>query len=200
MTINAYEGDYSKLPAISAISLKNDDPAPIRSAEDFVKRLHPYAEEAAQELGVDPKVIIAQAALETGWGRALVKNSDGSNSFNLFNIKADKSWQGKQAQVSTLEFDRGIAKKVNAGFRTYGSFQESLKDYVQLIKSNPRYGDALKQAGSAENYTRELQQAGYATDPNYANKIMSIYHSHAMSEFQPDLMASMTWVHDKSTL
>ncbi|NOT11317.1 MAG: flagellar assembly peptidoglycan hydrolase FlgJ [Methylococcaceae bacterium] len=200
MTIKPYEGDYSKLPAISVIPLKNEDPAPIRSAEDFVKQLHPFAEEAARQLGVEPKVIIAQAALETGWGRSLLKNSDGSSSFNLFNIKAGKSWQGKQAQASALEVDQGIAKKVNAGFRSYGSFQESLQDYVRFIKSNPRYGDALKQAGNAEQYTRELQQAGYATDPDYADKIMSIYHSDAISEFKPDLIASMTPVQDKFPL
>ncbi len=140
---------------------------------------------------MEPKVILAQAALETGWGRSLIKNSNGSNSFNLFNIKADKSWQGKQAQVATLEFDQGIAKKVNAGFRSYDSFEESFKDYVDFIKSNPRYGDALKKAGNAEQYMHELQRAGYATDPKYANKVMSIYQGNTMAEFEPDIIMAM---------
>ena len=181
----------SPLNEMTEIPLKNDPARPIHSAEDFVRQLHPYAERAAKELGVEPKVLLAQAALETGWGRSLIKNSNGSNSFNLFNIKADKSWQGKQAQVPTLEFEQGIAKKVNAGFRSYASFQESFQDYVAFIKNNPRYGDALKQAGNGERYLHELQRAGYATDPNYANKIMSIYHSNTMAEFAPETVVAM---------
>jgi len=171
--------------------LKDGQSQPIQSAEEFVRRLHPYAEQAAKELGVEPKVILAQAALETGWGRSLIKNSNGSNSFNLFNIKADKAWQGKQAQVATLEFDQGIPKKVNAGFRSYDSFKESFRDYVDFIKSNPRYGDALKKAGNAEQYMRELQRAGYATDPKYADKVMNIYQGNTMVEFEPDVIMAM---------
>jgi flagellar protein FlgJ len=189
--INAYIHDSSPLNGMTEIQLKNDHARPIHSAEDFVRQLRPYAEQAAKELGVEPRVLLAQAALETGWGRSLIKNSNGSNSFNLFNIKADKSWQGKQAQVSTLEFEQGIAKKVNAGFRSYASFQESFQDYVGFIKSNPRYGDALKQAGNGERYLHELQRAGYATDPNYANKIMSIYHSDTMTGFEPETVVAM---------
>jgi flagellar protein FlgJ len=171
--------------------LKAGHGRPIHSAEEFIKRLHPYAEQAARELGVEPKVILAQAALESGWGRSVIKNGNGENSFNLFNIKADKSWQGKQAQVTTLEFDQGIPKKVNAGFRSYDSFQESFRDYVDFIKSNPRYSEALKKAGNAERYMHELQRAGYATDPKYADKVISIYQSSAMSEFEPDVIMAM---------
>jgi flagellar protein FlgJ len=109
----------------------------------------------------------------------------------LFNIKADKAWQGKQAKLSTLEFDQGVAKKVNAGFRSYASYQESFKDYVDFIKNNPRYGDALKQVGNGDRYLQELQQAGYATDPNYANKVMSIYHSNTMTRFTPETVVAM---------
>lgn len=189
--INAYIHDSSPLNGMTEIPLNNDHTKPIQSAEDFVRQLRPYAEQAAKELGVEPRVLLAQAALETGWGHSLIKNSNGSNSFNLFNIKADKSWQGKQAQVSTLEFEQGIAKKVNAGFRSYASFQESFQDYVGFIKTNPRYGDALKQAGNGERYLHELQRAGYATDPNYANKIMNIYHSNAMNGFEPETVVAM---------
>jgi flagellar protein FlgJ len=164
---------------------------PIQSAEEFVRRLHPLAVQAARELGVEPKVLLAQAALESGWGRSVIQNSNGGNSFNLFNIKADKSWQGKQAQVATLEFEQGIPKKVNAGFRSYDSFEDSFRDYVDFIKNNPRYGDALKKAGNAEQYMRELQQAGYATDPKYADKVMSIYQGNAMAEFEPDVIMAM---------
>jgi len=189
--INAYIHNSSPLNAMTEIPLKDDHARPIQSAEDFVRQLRPYAEQAAKELGVEPKVLLAQAALETGWGRSLIKTGNGGNSFNLFNIKADKSWQGKQAQVPTLEFEQGIAKKVNAGFRSYASFQESFRDYVDFIKSNPRYGDALKQAGNRERYLHELQRAGYATDPNYADKIMSIYHGNTMAGFEPETVVAM---------
>ena len=97
----------------------------------------------------------------------------------------------KQAQVPTLEFEQGIAKKVNAGFRSYASFQESFQDYVDFIKTNPRYYNALRQAGNGERYLHELQQAGYATDPGYANKVMSIYHGNTMAEFKPETVLAM---------
>jgi len=171
--------------------LKDGHALPIQSAEEFVKRLHPLAVQAARELGVEPKVILAQAALESGWGHSTIKNGNGDNTFNLFNIKADKSWQGKQAQVATLEFDQGVAKKVNAGFRSYDSFEESFRDYVDFIKSNPRYGDALKKVGNAEQYMRELQRAGYASDPKYADKVMSIYQGNTMADFEPDVIMAM---------
>jgi flagellar protein FlgJ len=171
--------------------LKGSSGQPIQSAEEFVRRLHPYAEQAARELGVEPKVLLAQAALESGWGRSVIKNGNGDNTFNLFNIKADKSWQGKQVQVAALEFDQGIPRKVSSGFRSYDSFKESFKDYVDFIKSNPRYGEALKKAGNAEQYMHELQRAGYATDPRYANKVMSIYQGNTMAGFEPDVIMAM---------
>jgi len=189
--INAYMHDSSPLDAKTEIPLKNDHVLPIQSAGDFVRQLQPYAEQAARELGIEPKVLLAQAALETGWGRSVRKNNDGSNTFNLFNIKADKAWQGKQAKVSTLEFEQGVAKKVKAGFRSYASFQESFKDYVAFIKSNPRYGDALKQVGNGNRYLQELQEAGYATDPNYANKVMRISNGNTMTEFTSETVVAM---------
>jgi flagellar protein FlgJ len=181
----------SPIEEIFNTPLKNEPVLPIQSAEQFVTQLQTYAEQAAKQLGVEPRVILAQAALETGWGRSLIQNSNGGSSFNLFNIKADKSWQGKQIQVSALEFDQGIAKQVNSGFRSYDSFQESFQDYVNFIKSNPRYGDALKQAGNVKQYMQELQQAGYATDPNYADKVMSIYHGNTITGFKPDTIIAM---------
>lgn len=186
----SYLQENSRINETHSFPLKKDAAMPIHSAKDFVRKLQPYAEQAARELGVDPKIILAQAALETGWGRSLIKTADGENSFNLFNIKADKSWQGKQAHVDTLEFDEGVAKKMKSGFRTYESFEESFRDYVNLIKNSPRYRDALKHGGNAENYMRELQQAGYATDPKYADKIMSIYHGNTISDFDAVLMTA----------
>ncbi len=184
-------GQMTELPDQALSALKDDHTMPIQSSEEFIRRLHPLAVQAGKELGVEPKVILAQAALESGWGRSVIQNGNGANTFNLFNIKADKAWQGKQAQVATLEFDQGIAKKVNAGFRSYDSYKESFRDYVGFIKSNPRYGDALKNAGNAEQYMHELQRAGYATDPKYADKVMSIYQGNTMADFQPDVIMAM---------
>jgi flagellar protein FlgJ len=172
-------------------ALKISSNLPINSAQDFVRHLHPIAEQAAKELGVEPKVLLAQAALETNWGRSLIKNRDGESTFNLFNIKAGKAWQGDKAQARTLEYEHGVGRKMQARFRSYESFEESFQDYVRLIKSNPRYGDALKQAGSPEHYLRGLQQAGYATDPKYAEKVIQIYRGNTINNVQPDLVVAM---------
>ncbi len=187
--INSYINNGDSQNNMTEIPFRNANAKP-SSTDDFIRQLLPHAKQAAKELGIDPKVILAQAALETGWGRSLIKNSNGSTSFNLFNIKADKSWTGKQAQVSALEFDQGIAKKVSSGFRAYSSFKESFSDYVDFIKTNPRYGDALKQVANGERYLQELQQAGYATDPNYANKIMTIYHNNLVG-FDPNSVVAL---------
>ena len=150
----------------------------------FMNQLLPHAQQAANDLGVDANVLLAQAALETGWGKAVIKNDQGKSSFNLFNIKADRSWDGNQTRVSTLEYRDGVAKKEMAGFRSYESYKQSFDDYVNFIKSNPRYSEALKKTDNAAQYVRELQKAGYATDPRYAEKIMSIYNSQIASQTQ----------------
>lgn len=156
-------------------TVKKVDDKPISSKEQFVEALRSHAEKAASSLGVDAEVLLAQAALETGWGKSVIEYRDGRSSFNLFNIKADKSWHGKQVKKSTLEFDNGVGRKEVASFRAYDSYQDSFSDYVQFIKNNPRYHNAIKMAHKPERYMHELQQAGYATDPGYAAKVMRIY-------------------------
>jgi flagellar protein FlgJ len=187
----SYLQNKNPVKELAEIKLKNGDSRPIHSTEDFVQKLYPYAEQAAKELGVAPRVLLAQAALETGWGRSVIKNSDGSSSFNLFNIKAGKSWQGERATVSTLEYENGVTRKERAGFRSYSSYQESFHDYVQFIKNNPRYRQALEHAGNSERYLQELQRAGYATDPSYARKIMGIFNGDAMAQAEPQSFAAM---------
>lgn len=140
----------------------------------FVKHLWPLAKDAAQKLGVAPEVILAQAALETGWGKKITKDSVGNSSRNLFNIKADGRWQGEHVTVPTLEYRDGVAQREKANFRAYESFAESFSDYVAFMKDSPRYQAALEVAADAEAFTRELSQAGYATDPEYSSKIMRI--------------------------
>ncbi len=147
----------------------------INNRQQFVEHLRPFAEQAADELGVDAGVLLAQAALETGWGKGVLTHADGRSSFNLFNIKADKNWKGESVEKVTLEFERGIPRKQKAKFRSYGSWQQSFMDYVRFIKTNPRYQQALKVSSNPEQYMHELQKAGYATDPEYARKVMRVY-------------------------
>ena len=144
------------------------------SPQAFVQALRPHAERAAARLGTTPEVLIAQSALETGWGRAMPRHGDGSPSYNLFGIKADGRWDGGRVAVPTMEFRDGVMQRERAAFRSYDSLAESFDDYVNFLQQNPRYQQALQAAGNGADYVRELQNAGYATDPGYADKINAI--------------------------
>ncbi|MFN2309380.1 MAG: flagellar assembly peptidoglycan hydrolase FlgJ [Gammaproteobacteria bacterium] len=148
------------------------------SREQFVAELLPLAERAAQRLGVDARVLVAQAALETGWGQHIMPGRDGRSSHNLFGIKADGRWDGAQVSQRTVEYRHGVLQREQASFRAYGSPAHSLSDYADFIIGNPRYGEALG-SRDPQRYVTELQRAGYATDPAYASKIMKIYNSDA---------------------
>jgi len=147
------------------------------SPDEFVDRLWPHAQQAGEKLGVNPKAVLAQAALETGWGKYPIAKEDGSASFNLFGIKADNRWDGERAVVNTLEFRDGVAKREKAAFRAYDSFAQSFDDYAQFLSSSERYKDALQSGNDASMFAASLQRGGYATDPNYANKIDNILSS-----------------------
>lgn len=142
------------------------------SSEQFIERLYPVAEKAAKEIGVEPQVLLAQSALETGWGKKITSSGDKS-SFNFFNIKADSRWEGSTMTVPTIEIKNGIAVKESAEFRAYTSAQQSFDDYANFIKQSPRYEQALE-AKNSEQYIQALEEAGYATDPNYSEKIIRI--------------------------
>lgn len=144
------------------------------SAEEFIATMLPMAEKAAQKLGVDARYLVAQAALETGWGKSIIKQSDGSTSHNLFGIKTHNSWSGESARVMTTEYKAGKAVKESASFRAYDSYQQSFEDFVNFLQNNGRYQKALSSAQNPEQFAKELQKAGYATDPNYARKIGQI--------------------------
>lgn len=149
------------------------------SPEEFIRGVWRYAADAAARIGLDPNVLVAQSALETGWGRKVLKAADGSSSFNLFGIKADARWDGAAASVNTLEYRDGIAEVQRASFRVYDSIRESFDDYVDFLTSNPRYQDALGKVRDGREFLRELQGAGYATDPAYADKIINIIDTEA---------------------
>ena len=141
--------------------------------KDFVTALIEPAKAVQAKLGVPFQVVIAQAALETGWGQKIIKDEQGSSSYNLFNIKADERWAGEQIQKDTLEFEQGAMVKKSAPFRAYQSLAESFNDYVNFLSTNDRYQKALQNSTNVEHFVQGLQEAGYATDPQYANKIMA---------------------------
>lgn len=151
--------------------------------EEFVNRLMPLAKKAADKLGLSPAVLVAQAALESGWGKRVIKDGEGQMTHNLFGIKADPRWEGPKAVVSTLEYEQGVASRQKAAFRSYESFEESFNDYVDFLTSGSRYQGALAKADSPDRYFEALQQAGYATDPQYARKLKQVLRSDAIAGY-----------------
>lgn len=147
--------------------------AAFASPEEFVATMLPMAQAAAERIGVDPRYLVAQAALETGWGKSIIRQQDGSSSHNLFGIKA-ADWQGDSARVLTTEYVNGKPVKESASFRAYGSFEQSFNDYVNFLQNNDRYDGALDSAANPQRFVRELQRAGYASDPQYASKVGQI--------------------------
>jgi len=147
-------------------------PAP-KGRDNFVQHHRAAAERVAQESGIPASFMLGQAGHETGWGKSEIRHKDGSNSFNLFGIKAGKGWTGKVAEITTTEYVDGTPRKVTAKFRAYDSYEDSFKDYARLINDNPRYdqAQAVAKTGSATAYAAALQKAGYATDPQYAAKL-----------------------------
>lgn len=141
--------------------------------KDFVSALIEPAKSVQEKIGVPFQVIIAQAALETGWGQKIIKDQNGSSSHNLFNIKADNRWAGESIKKESLEFEQGAMVKKSSPFRAYQSLTESVNDYVSFLTDNDRYQDALQNPSNVEHFVHGLQKAGYATDPQYADKIMA---------------------------
>jgi flagellar protein FlgJ len=151
-------------------------PAPAR---EFVDRLWPHATEASRLTGIPAHFMVAQAALETGWGRAELRAADGTPTYNLFGIKAGRGWRGAVAEAVTTEYVNGVAQKSVERFRAYASYAEAFRDYAGLLASNPRYADVLNQQDAA-GFARGLQRAGYATDPMYAAKLERIIGGQAL--------------------
>ena len=150
-----------------------------KGRDGFVQHLSGTAERVAQESGIPASFMLGQAGHETGWGKSEIRHKDGSNSFNLFGIKAGKGWTGKVAEITTTEYINGKAQKVTAKFRAYDSYEDSFRDYARLIKESPRYekAESVAQSGSAMAYASALQKAGYATDPEYAKKLSGAINS-----------------------
>lgn len=152
------------------------------SAQDFVRELAPYAKAVGQKLGLSMRTVLAQAALETQWGKHMPRAADGSPSFNLFGIKAGSSWDGRKVSVPTLEFEGGVAVQRRAQFRAYDSPAQSFSDYASLIAGNPRYAAVRGHGDDVRGFANALVQGGYATDPGYAEKIAAVASSPVMRE------------------
>jgi peptidoglycan hydrolase FlgJ len=170
-----------KTAAAGARAVPGGTPAaaatPASTPAEFVDRLMPPIRRAASALGVNPLGLLAQAALETGWGQRMPRNADGSSSFNMFGIKAGDGWSGARAIADSMEVSNGVAKLTRTAFRAYGSIEESVNDFASLLKNSPRYRDAVAAGGDVQAYIDGIGKSGYATDPDYANKLKQILHS-----------------------
>jgi flagellar protein FlgJ len=144
---------------------------------EFLREHWHAAQIAARETGLPEHFILAQAAHESGWGRREIKNADGSSSYNVFGIKATGGWQGKVAEVTTTEYVNGQPRKMVQKFRAYDSLQEAYRDYARLIKNNQRYARVIEQGHTAQGFAQGLQDAGYATDPAYADKLTRVINT-----------------------
>ena len=149
----------------------------------FIRSIWSHAVDAARELGVSPRSLAAQAALETDWGREVPHDASGGSSHNLFGIKAGSNWKGPSVSSDTQEYSGGTARATTAAFRAYGSPAQSFADYVALLRGEPRYAAALGTGENVEAFASALQQAGYATDPDYARKVSAVAAS--LAALQP---------------
>jgi len=149
----------------------------LNPAESFVRKHQAAADAAERATGIPAANILGQAALESGWGKREIRTADGSNSHNLFGIKATSGWKGKVAEVTTTEYIGGVARKVTAKFRAYDSYEEAFKDHARLLSQSPRYSQAVAQADSVRAYAQGLQRGGYATDPAYADKLTQVINT-----------------------
>jgi peptidoglycan hydrolase FlgJ len=171
--------DQPKAAPLKSASSADSAPAAMmaQTPAEFVNRVMPTIRRAAGALGVNPLGMLAQAALESGWGQRMARTADGSPSLNLFGIKAGEEWTGARATADTVEFSNGVATPRRTAFRAYGSIEESVNDFANLLKNSPRYRQAVAAGADAQAYIQSIGQSGYATDPEYVNKLNHILNS-----------------------
>ncbi|WP_223879672.1 flagellar assembly peptidoglycan hydrolase FlgJ [Dechloromonas sp. CZR5] len=182
-----YKTVLGNLPTSAAYPRANATAAPAAATEmpanskEFVNRVWPYAVEASRSTGVPPQFLVAHSALESGWGRSEIRRADGSPSYNLFGIKAGKNWNGATADTTTTEYVNGQPQQSVERFRAYGSYEEAFRDYANLLRNNARFGAVIGSQDGTE-FAKRLQQAGYATDPMYADKLSRIINGPALRQ------------------
>jgi flagellar protein FlgJ len=162
-----------------------------RTQEDFVNRMLPPLRRVASALNLNPQALLAQAALETGWGQRMPRNADGSSSNNMFGIKAGDEWSGARAAADTVEVSDGVASTRRTAFRAYGSIEESVNDFAKLLASSPRYQEALRSGADAKAYVASIGKSGYATDPEYANKLNQVLNSEPIQALRANRLAKL---------
>ncbi|MEO7031026.1 MAG: flagellar assembly peptidoglycan hydrolase FlgJ [Herbaspirillum sp.] len=159
------------LPLGNTVAANSSQPAHVQA---FLTRLGPEAAQASRSTGIPAKFMLGQAALESGWGKRQIVAADGTSSHNLFGIKATGNWKGRVMEATTTEYVNGVPQRKVEKFRAYDSYADSFRDYANLLRSNPRYENVLANAQDVKGFANGLQRAGYATDPNYASKLISI--------------------------
>ncbi len=190
-------GDATKLTrpeasfAVTRNAASNQKPAGPTwpDAESFARDIWPHAERTARKLNVAPEAIVAQAALETGWGQHVMPDRDGATSFNLFGVKSGSGWAGDYVVRNTLEFEGGVPRSQLARFRSYDDVAAAFSDYTDFISDNPRYSAVRDHGPDVAGFARALQDSGYATDPDYAQKISNILDSPTMRRVMSGLKA-----------
>lgn len=170
--------DYQKTLINASTTAAQDVPA---NSREFVNRIWPHAVEASRSTGIPPQFVVAHSALESGWGKSEIRRADGSPSYNLFGVKAGKNWQGAIVDATTTEYVDGKAQQSVERFRAYDSYQEAFQDYANLLRNNARFGAVIGSQDGTE-FARRLQQAGYATDPGYADKLSRIISGPALRQ------------------
>jgi len=185
-TSRVVDDDFAEISGIEQANSRWQNP------DNFIADILPQAQLAADTLGVSARLLIAQSALETGWGKYAMKLADGRSSNNLFGIKAGPDWRGNSLSKTSLEFQDGVLQNQVSNFRVYASPAQSLDDYVEFIQTNPRYQQALKHAGDDQAYIREIHKAGYATDPHYADKVLNILNGEFLQDSLARINAGVT--------
>jgi len=179
-SVHATRESFS-LSAPPRVAAKNKEPT-WSDPKEFAREVWPHVERVAEKLNIAPEALLAQAALETGWGKHVMERSNGVSSFNLFGIKAGKDWSGGSVARSTLEYTDGVAQQKVERFKAYSDISATFDDYATLIEDNPRYDAVRNQGADTNGFAKALQDAGYATDPSYAQKIAGILRGATMQD------------------
>jgi flagellar protein FlgJ len=178
-------------PKTASVGASAPPPVLAKTPAEFVDQVMPAIRRAATALGLNPLGLLAQAALETGWGQRMARNADGSPSLNIFGIKAGDEWTGARATADTVEFSNGVATQRRTAFRAYGSIEESVSDFANVLNKSPRYRDAIAAGGDVHAYIDRIGKSGYATDPEYANKLNQILNGGVLQAALPTRTAAL---------
>jgi flagellar protein FlgJ len=141
------------------------------SPQAFVEGLKAEAQATAAQLGLTPQGLLAQAALESGWGKYVIHDGAGTNSHNLFGIKAGKDWEGATVAIASVEVSNGVVGRQVSNFKRYDSYSQAFDDYARLLQGNERYQRVLQAGDNTAEFAKRLGESGYATDPEYGKKI-----------------------------